>query len=51
MDGERVFGIVDAYSVAFFDRHLRGAAAPLLDGAPAAYPEVRFEARGTGVSG
>ncbi len=37
--------IVDAYTVAFFDRHLKGLPAPLLDGS-SPYPEVTFESRG-----
>ena len=48
VDGGRVFSIVNAYSVAFFDRHLRGVPVPLLDGQPAAYPEVTFGARRPG---
>jgi predicted dienelactone hydrolase len=42
---DRAHEIVDAYSVAFFDRHLRGQAAPLLDGPDARFPEVLFAAR------
>jgi hypothetical protein len=41
----RAHAIVDAYSVAFFDRHLRGQAAPLLDGSDPRFPEVLFAAR------
>ncbi|WP_334163977.1 alpha/beta hydrolase family protein [Phenylobacterium sp.] len=37
--------IMNAYALAFFDRHLNGAPAPLLDGPPAAWPEVIFESR------
>jgi hypothetical protein len=37
--------IVNAYSLAFFDRHLKGQPAALLDGPAARYPEVRFESR------
>ncbi len=32
IDGARGHEIVNAYALAFFDRHLRGVAAPLLDG-------------------
>ena len=39
----RVHEIINAYSVAFFDRHLRGRPAPLLDGPSPRYPEVRIE--------
>ena len=42
---ERVHGIINAYSLAFFDRELRGRPAPLLDGPPPPFPEVTFEAR------
>ena len=43
--------IVKAYTVAFFDRHLKGLPAPLLD-RPSPYPEVAFESRGPrGVDG
>jgi hypothetical protein len=42
---QRAHRIVNAYSLAFFDRHLKGRPAALLDGPAAQYPEVRFEAR------
>lgn len=41
--GERGVEITAAYVGAFLDRHLRGRAAPLLDGPSAVYPEVEFE--------
>jgi hypothetical protein len=41
----RAHDIVNAYSVAFFDRELRGRPAPLLDGPPERFAEVRFESR------
>src|SRR5690606_37478470 len=37
--------IVEAYALAFFDRHLKGLPGPLLDGASPQFPEVRFEGR------
>jgi predicted dienelactone hydrolase len=40
--GERGVEITNAYVGAFLDRHLRGRAAPLLDGPAAEYPEVEF---------
>lgn len=40
----RVHRIVNAYSLAFFDRHLKGLPAPLLDGPAEHFPEVRFDA-------
>jgi len=43
IDGKRAHTIINAYSLAFFDRHLRGRPAPLLDGPPQQYPEVIFE--------
>jgi hypothetical protein len=42
---ERAHQIVNAYTVAFFDRHLKGRPAPLLDGPAEQYPEVLFETR------
>jgi len=45
IDGQRIFDIVNAYSVAFFDRHLRNQPSPLLDGPSPEYPEVIFETR------
>jgi len=42
---ERAHGIINAYSLAFFDRELRHRPAPLLDGPPPQFPEVTFEAR------
>ncbi|MES2342091.1 MAG: carboxylic ester hydrolase [Pseudomonadota bacterium] len=45
LDGARSHALIDAYSLAFFDRHLKGAPAPLLDGPSAAYPEVVFARR------
>jgi predicted dienelactone hydrolase len=45
IDPERAHGIVNAYSLAFFDQHLAGRPATLLDGASQNYPEVLFESR------
>jgi hypothetical protein len=42
---QRAHRIINAYSVAFFDRHLKGRPAALLDGPAEQYPEVCFEAR------
>lgn len=41
----RAHEIVNAYSLAFFDRHLLGRPARILDGPASQYPEVLFEAR------
>jgi hypothetical protein len=43
IDRQRAYDIINAYSLAFFDRHLKGYAATLLDGQAAQYPEVLFE--------
>jgi predicted dienelactone hydrolase len=43
--GQRSHTIINAYSVAFFDRYLKGQLAPLLDGPSEQYPEVVLEAR------
>ena len=45
IDPARGHEIVNALTVAFFDRYLKGAAAPLLDDPGAVYPEVEMEAR------
>jgi hypothetical protein len=43
IDGQRGQNIVNAYSLAFFDRHLKGNPAALLDESISPYPEVIFE--------
>jgi hypothetical protein len=45
IDAHRVHRIVNAYTLAFFDRHLKGKPAPLLDGPAAQYPEMHFDTR------
>ena len=45
IDELRAHDIVNAYSLAFFDRHLLGRPARILDGPAKKYPEVLFEAR------
>jgi predicted dienelactone hydrolase len=47
IDERRARDIVGAYSVAFFDRHLKGAPAPLLDEVPAS--DLSLERRPTSV--
>ncbi|MDR3575378.1 MAG: hypothetical protein P4L50_16070 [Anaerolineaceae bacterium] len=42
---QRGFDIINAYSLAFFDRHLKGRAPGLLDGPSKEFPEVIFEKR------
>lgn len=45
IDGERMTQIQNLYTMAFFDQHLKGLAAPLLDGPSPDYPEVVFASR------
>lgn len=45
LDAQRAYNIVNAYSLAFFDQHLEGRPAALLDGPAKQYPEVLFETR------
>jgi predicted dienelactone hydrolase len=45
LDARRARVIPDAYALAFFDRHLKGRPAPLLDGPSRQFPEVLFERR------
>jgi len=40
IEGERMIYIQNVYSLAFFDKHLKGQASPLLDGPSAEFPEV-----------
>jgi predicted dienelactone hydrolase len=42
---QRAHDIINAYSVAFFDKYLKGIATALLDGPAKQYPEVLFETR------
>ncbi len=42
---QRAYDIVNAYALAFFDKHLQGRAAALLDGAATHDPDVDFESR------
>jgi hypothetical protein len=45
IDGARASSIIDSYTVAFFDRHLKGLPGALLDGPSSRYPEVLLESR------
>ncbi|HEX3045923.1 MAG TPA: carboxylic ester hydrolase [Bacillota bacterium] len=45
LNGQRGFDIINSYSVAFFDKHLKGQPSPLLNGPSKEYPEVNFETR------
>lgn len=40
--------LVNAFSLAFFDRHLRGAAAPMLDDPTKSFPQVVYQSRRIG---
>jgi hypothetical protein len=45
IDGQRGQDIVNAYSSAFFDKHLKAQPETLLDGPTKQYPEVLFDTR------
>ena len=45
IDGERVHGIINAYTLGFFNRHLKGQVATGFDELRAKYPEVHVESR------
>jgi hypothetical protein len=45
IDAQRSRSILDSYTLAFFDRHLKGLPAALLDGPSEQFPEVLFETR------
>jgi predicted dienelactone hydrolase len=45
IDGYRMVKIMNDYTLAFFDKHLKGEMAPLLDGPSPDYPEVEFQLR------
>ena len=45
IDGQRAHSIINAYSLAFFDRHLKDQPGALLNGPTGQYPEVLFEKR------
>jgi Platelet-activating factor acetylhydrolase, isoform II len=45
IDGKRAHDIVNAYSVAFFDKYLNGPPSNFLDGFAKQFPEVQFEKR------
>ena len=47
INAQRAHSIVNAYSLAFFDRHLKGLSEVLLDGPSKQYPEVLLETRRT----
>jgi hypothetical protein len=42
IEGERMICIQNVFSMAFFDRHLKGLVSPLLDDPSVEFPEVVF---------
>ncbi len=48
IDGRRANDIVSAYTLAFFDKHLKGQPAGLLDGPSEEYPEVSLQTHHSG---
>lgn len=45
IDGRRAHDIINAYSLAFFERHLKARTEALLDGPATQFPDVIFESR------
>ncbi len=45
IDAQHGFDIVNVYTIAFFDKELKGIPSPLLTGPSAQYPEVHLESR------
>lgn len=45
MDRQRAFDTINAYSIAFFDKHLKGQSPALLQSADSPFSEVNFEMR------
>jgi hypothetical protein len=43
IDGYRMIKIINDYTLAFFDKHLKGEMSPLLDGPSPDYPDVEFQ--------
>ena len=43
IDGYRMVKIINDYTLAFFDKHLKGEMSPLLDGPSPDYPDVEFQ--------
>jgi predicted dienelactone hydrolase len=43
LNGERTLQVLDAYILAFFNKHLKNQPSPLLDGPSLEYPEVHFK--------
>ncbi len=47
INGEQMLRIMNAYTLAFFDRHIKGLPGALLNGLSAEFPEVSIESRNT----
>ncbi len=47
IEGRRALHVMNAYTLAFFDRYVRDRPSPLLNGPSPDYPEVEFESRNT----
>ncbi len=47
INGEQMLRIMNNYTLAFFDRHIKGLPGTLLNGLSAEYPEVSIESRNT----
>ncbi len=47
IEGRRVLQLMNAYTLAFFDRYVRDRPSPLLAGPSPDHPEVEFESRNT----
>jgi len=45
IDGRRMLQVMNTYVLAFFDKHLKGEAQPLLDRSSERFPEVDFQVR------
>jgi len=45
IDGQQMVKIINSYSLAFFDKHLKGLSAPILNGISAEFPEVSIDSR------
>ena len=51
IDGKRVLHVMNAYTLAFFDQHLRGRPSPLFEAPSPTFPEVVFEKRTPALAG
>lgn len=49
IDGYKMLKIMNAYALAFFNRHLKGIDSPLLDGVSSEFPEVILKTKSNGI--